>query len=164
MRASLNISYIARHNPCAFIARILTACVLMFSIQTSRADSATWSASPTSSDWNTALNWTPATVPNGAADVATFGLSTITQLSFSANTQVSDIVFNPGASSFTIALNSSRHGTVDGEGITNNSAILQNFVIGTDTTFGLLDFTNSATAGTHANFTVNGGADAAAGL
>ena len=36
------------------------------------AGSATWNLNPTSSDWNTATNWTPATVPNGPTDVATF--------------------------------------------------------------------------------------------
>ena len=36
------------------------------------AGSATRSASPATGDWNTAANWSPATVPNGASDVATF--------------------------------------------------------------------------------------------
>ena len=39
------------------------------------ADSATWSMNPISSDWNTAENWTPPTVPNGPDDIATFALS-----------------------------------------------------------------------------------------
>jgi hypothetical protein len=32
------------------------------------ADSATWNLNPATNDWNTANNWTPATVPNGPAD------------------------------------------------------------------------------------------------
>ena len=31
-----------------------------------RAGSATWDLNPGSGDWNTATNWTPATVPNGS--------------------------------------------------------------------------------------------------
>jgi hypothetical protein len=41
------------------------------------AGSATWKSEPTSSDWNTASNGTPETVPNGSSDVATFGTSTV---------------------------------------------------------------------------------------
>ena len=39
------------------------------------AGSATWNLNPASGDWNTAANWTPATVPNDESDVATFGVS-----------------------------------------------------------------------------------------
>ena len=31
---------------------------------------AQWDLNPDSSDWNTATNWTPTTVPNGAANMA----------------------------------------------------------------------------------------------
>ena len=41
----------------------------------SNAGSATWNSSPATGDWNTATNWTPATVPNGPSDPATFALS-----------------------------------------------------------------------------------------
>jgi hypothetical protein len=68
------------------------------------ADSATWTMHPTSNDWNTAANWTPATVPNGPTDVATFARSNIKSLEFSAaTTEVAEIVFNPGANSFKIS-------------------------------------------------------------
>ncbi len=59
-------------------------------------------ATPASGDWNTATNWTPATVPNGAADIATFASSSMTATSLSAVTAVNGIIFNPGASAFTI--------------------------------------------------------------
>src|SRR5438552_7700893 len=64
-----------------FIAGILPASLLLLSIQSSRAGSATWNLNPTSGDWNTASNWTPATVPNGPDDTATFGVSNITFVS-----------------------------------------------------------------------------------
>ena len=44
------------------------------------ADSATWNLNPTTGQWNNAGNWTPATVPNGPNDVATFGVSSETNV------------------------------------------------------------------------------------
>ena len=68
-----------------------------------RAGSATWDLNPASGDWNTAANWTPMTIPNGAADVARFDLSNTTAISISAaQTTVDGIIFAPGASRFTI--------------------------------------------------------------
>src|SRR5690349_7589918 len=61
------------------------------------AGSATWSANPVSGDWNTAANWTPQTVPNGPNDVATFANSNVTRISFSANTEIGQIIFASGA-------------------------------------------------------------------
>src|SRR5262249_2932023 len=45
-----------------------------------RADSATWNLNPVDNDWNHPANWTPATVPNGPSDVATFGISNETSV------------------------------------------------------------------------------------
>src|SRR5215471_6161810 len=105
------------------------ALLLLFSAATAQAGSATWNAAPTSGDWNTAANWTPATVPNGFADTATFATSNITGVSLSIPVLVSGIVFNSGASPFTIASNSFTF-TLDGVGITNNSGTSQNLVAG----------------------------------
>src|SRR5690242_19000656 len=41
----------------------------------SSAGSATWLNLPESGTWNSATNWSPATVPNGANDIATFAAS-----------------------------------------------------------------------------------------
>jgi hypothetical protein len=60
-------------------------------------NSAQWDLDPASGDWNTAANWTPMTVPNGPADIATFGLSNTTNVSISANTEVNTITFTPAA-------------------------------------------------------------------
>jgi hypothetical protein len=47
---------------------LLVATVLLLSAAGSAlADSATWSTSPGSRDWNTPANWSPMTVPNGPA-------------------------------------------------------------------------------------------------
>jgi hypothetical protein len=97
-----------------------------------RAGSATWNLNPTSGDWNTAANWTPATVPNGATDLATFGVPNTTNIDLSAGVQVDSIVFNPGASdySLTLATGPSDTGlTIGGVGIVNNSGATQTFIL-----------------------------------
>jgi len=121
---------------------------------TTFAGSATWKAAPATGDWNTAANWTPPTVPNSSADTATFATSNITGVSLSAITQLNSIVFNPGASAFTITDNSFAF-TIGGTGIMNNSTALQNLVAGVDGAGGngTLNFTSSATAGTATIFT-----------
>src|SRR5690348_2693172 len=90
------------------------------------AGSATWSANPVNSDWNTAANWIPATVPNGPADIATFDQSNITAVSISAGTEVNAILFNPGASAFTMTVPGTVILTLSGDGIINNSGVGQN--------------------------------------
>jgi autotransporter-associated beta strand protein len=98
------------------------------------AGSATWNLNPTSTDWFTANNWTPVTVPNGSSDVATFATSsqTAVSLSFSRDLvlQLSAIQFAVGASPFAIAL--SRWPTtveINGIGIVNESGIEQNILL-----------------------------------
>jgi autotransporter-associated beta strand protein len=132
--------------------------MLLFFLATAAfAGSATWKANPGSGTWNTAANWTPATIPNGAADTATFAFSGTKNVFFSADTEVNGIVFNAGASPFTL-INQAPTVTISGKGITNNSGIVQNFTPGS----GQIVFANSATAGSLTSFT-NGGAIAFAG-
>lgn len=95
--------------------------------------SAQWGSAPVSNDWNTAKNWSPPTVPNAPTDIATFDVSATTNLSISAITQVGDIVFNPGASKYTIVVPQEIALYITGEGIRNDS--------GTD---GQATFTNNA--------------------
>src|SRR5207244_4406702 len=131
------------------IAGLLPALVLLLSIQTSHAGSATWLAAPATGDWNTATNWTAGGPPNGSADTATFASSSTTGVSLSANTEVNGIVFNADASAFTITASPTFTLTLSGAGITNNSGIPQNFVTAVNGAggFGTIAFTNSATAG-----------------
>jgi len=100
--------------------------------QSSYAGSATWNLNPASNDWKTATNWTPNTVPNDSSDIATIDVSNVTAISVAANIELSEIVFNPGASSFTfnvpvesLALNQF---VFSGAGIVNDSKVMQNFV------------------------------------
>jgi autotransporter-associated beta strand protein len=134
--------------------------LLLLSI-TSRsfAGSATWKTSPPTSDWNHAANWTPPTIPNGPSDTATFAASNTTGVSLSANTEVNGIVFNAGASAFTITVVPTLTLTVSGAGIANNSGVTQNFVTTSDingTQHGTIQFTNGATAGNGTRITDSG--------
>jgi autotransporter-associated beta strand protein len=119
-----------------------------------QATSATWLATPSSGDWNTALNWTPAIVPD---QTARFRLSNTTAVSISASTTVNQIAFFPGASAFTISSSPALVLDVNGTGITNNSGITQNFVNNADeTSRGEIRFFGTATAGSFTIFTNNG--------
>src|SRR6266850_2017011 len=109
----------------AFLQTILAVALSILVPIVAHASSATWDLNPGSGDWNTAANWTPATVPNGSADTATFAVSNTTAISISANTTVDGITFAPGASSFTITASPFFALTISGVGITNNSGTTQ---------------------------------------
>ena len=122
--------------------------LIALNLHTAHAGSATWKANPVNSDWNTATNWMPNTVPNGASDVATFAASSQTAVSLSAPTEVGSIVFNPGANAFVITCSPDFPLTIGGPGVVNNSSVTQQLVADQDTSVsGGLTFTNSATAG-----------------
>jgi autotransporter-associated beta strand protein len=132
-------------------AVVLIPVLLLFLLaggSTTFAGSATWNTAPATGDWNTAANWTPPTVPNSSGDTATFATSNRTGVSLSGTTQASAIVFNPGASAFTITDNSFAF-TLSGLGINNGSTTSQSFVAGADAAggHGTLTFASSATAG-----------------
>ncbi len=130
--------------------------LLIIGLHTAQAGSATWDLNPTSGDWNTATNWTPATVPNGLGDSATFGVSNTTAVSLSASVQVFSLIFSPGASAYTITSPSGTILTLSG--LTNNSGITQEFVAtqGGTAAGGVIHFSNgSAPALCH--FTIQGG-------
>jgi autotransporter-associated beta strand protein len=133
--------------------------LLMVFATNSYAGSATWLASPPTGNWNHAANWTPATIPNGPSDTATFASSNATGVSISANTEVNSIVFNAGASAFSITARPTLTLTVSGAGIANNSGVTQNFVaaVGSAGNIGSIVFSNSATAGSLTAFTNYGG-------
>lgn len=125
-----------------------------------QAGSATWDLNPVSGDWNTVTNWTPMTVPNGGSDIATFGVSSITGVSISANIEVNGITFTAAATNpYTITTGPNLMLSLSGTGITNNSGITQNFLTAVDaaSNFGQISFTNTATAGSSSTFTNNGG-------
>ncbi len=134
---------------------LLCSLCLFATSETLQAGSASWKLNPTSGDWNTTANWTPETVPNNPADVATFGSSNTNAISLSAKTQVDSVVFDANASAFTVST-AADHLTFFGTGIVNNSGNEQNFVTGLQDG-GTINFRNNASAG-NAVFTVYGDA------
>ena len=127
------------------------------------ADSATWSTNPISTDWNTAANWTPATVPNGPADIATFSTSSRSTVSLSnVQIEVASLIFDTAATNYTISVGG--HNNFGGEltigdaGIVNNSGKLQTFVADVARgTAGEIIFIGNAHAGSFTQFTMQGG-------
>ena len=125
------------------------------------ADSATWNLDPHNGDWNNAANWTPATVPDGSADVATFEISNTTAIHASKITDAERIIFNPGASSFTITTENDTLLALHGAGIVNLSGAVQNFVVpngGSLVTFAFRFF-GSSSAGSDTVYTVHTSAE-----
>jgi autotransporter-associated beta strand protein len=148
-----------------FLRTILAVAISILTPMVAHAGSATWGLNPGSGDWNTAANWTPMTIPNGPADVATFALSNTTAISIStAQTVVDGITFVPGASSFTITATPNQFFdtlSFGGVGITNNSGTTQNFLMSNNVngpfSVGVIRFKNSATAGSLTSFITFGG-------
>src|SRR6201997_4144286 len=79
-----------------------TAPVALLAATSARAQNATWNATPSSGDFNTAANWTPATVPTGTAF---FGASNITSITFQpfTTTSIGALQFNPGAPAYSFS-------------------------------------------------------------
>jgi autotransporter-associated beta strand protein len=122
------------------------------------AQNATWNAVPANNDFDGAGNWTPGAVPTGTA---TFGASTLTSLTFSANTSLGGFTFQAGAPNYTFnianALNFTGAGIVGNGGTVtlNNtssltfmtSATAGNTIINNNVaTIGFFNFSNAGTA------------------
>jgi len=135
---------------------LITVCTVvgfaLTSIHATNAGSATWKSAPASGIWPDSKNWTPATVPNGPNDTATFDVSSRTSITCQDQTdlELNGLVFNAGASAFTITAPAYESMSISGAGVINNSGATQNFVIDD---WGKLSFTNTATAGDNAVFT-----------
>jgi hypothetical protein len=106
---------------------VLLFWALLLSSPTTQAGNATWNLNPGSGDWNTTTNWTPNTVP-GEADIATFNTSNVTDITFSQVSGILEILFNPGASSFTYTVSDAGILTFTIVGVVNNSGVTQNFI------------------------------------
>ena len=123
--------------PLRSLARVFlpsAAAILTFLLSTTNssfAGSATWKANAANAEWFTANNWVQGTIPNAPGDTATFASSNRTSIDIPFDVEVNGIVFNPGASAFTIASNPAAVPviTISGVGITNNSGIVQHFVV-----------------------------------
>ncbi len=68
----------------------------------SNSGSATWTSTGsggTTSDYGNTLNWTPGTVPNGIAQIATFGAGSQTSVSINSGYTIGQLNFNNGGNS-----------------------------------------------------------------
>src|SRR5215467_8097080 len=106
-----------------------TAAMALLAALPARAQDATWSTAPGSSDINTAANWTPATVPTGTAF---FGASNTTSISFQpfVTTSIGTLQFNPGAPAYTFATAPGLFTSISvtGAGIVNSSSNAPTFI------------------------------------
>ncbi len=124
------------------------------------AGSATWNLNPESNDWNTATNWTPNTIPNRPSDVATFAVSNTTALFLSAATKIGATNYSAGASAFTTTVPGTVSLTLSGDGITNSSGVIQNFVADASSSGGgSIIFMNSATSSVLTTFNIRSSAN-----
>jgi len=143
------------------LRRVFVTSLLLIVSQDVEGGSATWNLDPIDNNWNNSLNWTPATVPNGPTDVATFENSNTTALSLSAGLEVDRIAFESGASAFTITVPGRAipiQLQFDGAGVMNDSGVTQNFIAEvTNSGASFISFYNSATAGDLTRFTMEGG-------
>ena len=125
------------------VAPLLVAGMCLDAIA-AHAQSASWLATPSTSDFNTTTNWSTGVVPTVTA---TFGTSTITSLTFSQDTGVGTLQFNAAAPSYTFTLVDFQLHVVTG--IDNLSSHPPHFFIHTPPGsggFGGLIFEGSATA------------------
>jgi autotransporter-associated beta strand protein len=132
--------------------------ILLFAAKSGYAGNATWNNNPANGDWNTATNWTPNTVPGGS-DIATFNSSNITDITISEYSEVLEILFNPGASSFTYTVSHFDGLIFTIVGIINNSGVTQQFIadVGAEGNPGFLGFEGNASPGTLTLFTARPG-------
>jgi autotransporter-associated beta strand protein len=98
--------------------KVLVGAALGLCATAAYGQNATWLLSPGSSDFDTAANWSPATVPTGTAS---FGASNKTSLTFSLpDTIIGSMQFNGGAPAYSFAVSSALE--ITGNGIVNNSS------------------------------------------
>jgi autotransporter-associated beta strand protein len=97
---------------------IFASAMLSLGATATYSQNATWLSAPGSSDFDTAANWSPATVPT---NTATFGASNTTSLTFSSNaTTIGTLQFQAGAPAYTFTVTNALD--ITGTGIVNNSS------------------------------------------
>jgi autotransporter-associated beta strand protein len=147
------IRYSATRTPAArsaFRRAALSASVCLSAVailvpNAAHTQDATWIG--TTSDWNTASNWAPASVP---INTATFSNTGVTNLTISSGTSIGTIQFTTVAPMYFFAVNFALF-EINGAGIVNNSAFAPSF-----TNNGAITFTNASSAG-NSSLINNGG-------
>ncbi len=126
---------------------LLAISMLLLGARVSYSGSATWNLDPVDAKWNNAFNWTPQTVPNRSSDTATFDVSNVPFVRLTQFADIAQLVFNPGASAFTINPSGSAPLTFRGAGIVNNSGVTQTFNLLAQGQSNAITFFNFAKAG-----------------
>lgn len=114
----------------------------------------TWATNPSTSDWNTATNWSPATVPDSTTASATLSSSSVTNLSLSADVSLGSLVEDyPSSTDYSISTNGHTL-SFWGSGLTYSQG--GTLTIGGD---GIVEFHNSSSAGLYGThiFTADSG-------
>ena len=135
----------------------LIGCGVMSGASMGNAADYTWSATPVNNDFNLVSNWVPNTgAPSSVADRGFFNTSSITSITPTNGLSAGALIFNAGASSYTITSLPGLSMAIRGAGVTNNSAATQTFVVGSGmtNTQNILVFFNAATI-TGSNVVIN---------
>src|SRR5215469_10527142 len=131
------------------------AAAALFAATSAQAQDATWNATPSSGDFNTAANWTPPTVPTGTAF---FGASNTTAITFQPfiTTSIGTLQFNPGAPAYTFSTFPAFFTSISitGTGIANGSSNAPTFIVNNQAN---IFFRNTSSAGDAIIITTNGG-------
>ncbi len=101
------------------------------SLATSRADSGTWKVDPEDGNWNNPANWSCNCVPENA-DIATFAVSSLTDIYLSTLIRLNSLVFQANASPYAITLLPGTSLNIFGGSIVNESPLIQQFHASTD--------------------------------
>ena len=139
-----------------FYRALLCGGAFVFTTPTTlHAGSATWKVNPPTNSWNSASNWTPATVPNSPSDTATFPTSNVSNVMINSSVELNALVFSSIAFPYTITLGDAAGLSIvnlvlSGAGISNNiPSVLQTINIASNLaengTPNTLSFLNNAT-------------------
>ena len=132
----------------------LFSVLLLLSANAIQAGSASWKVNPPTNNWNSASNWTPATIPNSSSDTATFPTSNVSDVMINSSVELKALAFS---SSFPYVITSGDAAglnivnlVMSGTGISNNTPpVLQTINIASNLaangTPNTLSFLNSAT-------------------
>src|SRR4029077_10914480 len=146
--------------------QILSAtCLLLLCTNLCYSDSATWVENPVSAQWQDPLNWSPQTVPRRAGDVATCESSTASDIRILEPINLASLVFNPGASAYTIEASGLGPLFFRDQGVINNSDVTQTFELtAVSNEFVNMTFFGHATAGKNVVYHLQSDPEAPSGM
>src|SRR5262249_40952565 len=109
----------------ALLASVCLNAVAILVPNPAHTQDATWVGA--TSDWNTAINWTPASVPT---NTATFSNTGVTNLTISSNTSINTIEFDAVAPAYSFTVQNGATFTIN-SGTSNSSSFFPSFTVNT---------------------------------